>query len=377
MISMTWETLIKKHPLAKIVVGTLYNLPTPISISNLWNFGRLLGLFLAIQLFTGLFLASQYSRELISAFDSVDHIVREVEWGWTFRVIHLNGARFFFASIYIHMGRGLYYNSSSQRETWNIGVIIFILRIATAFLGYVLPFGQMRFWGATVITNLVSAIPVVGGKVVLWLWGGYSVGGPTLTRFFILHFVLPFIISALVILHIFFLHFYGRRNPLGRISNTNIVHFSPFFLIKDFVFFFIVLFVFFFIVLFYPYLLGDPENFILANPLVTPIHIVPEWYFLFAYAILRAIPNKILGVVFLALSVIILLIPSTYISYVVGMNNLNRFSISKQVVFFIFIGVFSLLTWLGAKPVEAPFLLLSCIFLSLYFSLFVFFSLIN
>ena len=358
-----------------VISRTIYSLPTSTNISNFWNFGRTLGLFLVIQLFSGLILASHYLNGEEVAFLSLDHIERDLFFGWIFRRFHINGARFFFLFLYLHIGRGIYYQSFKLRETWNIGVVIFLLRIATAFLGYVLPFGQMRFWGATVITNLISAIPLIGNSLVLWLWGGFSVSGPTLSRFFILHFLLPFIITGFVILHLIFLHSRGRLNPLSIERSLNLLSFSPFFIFKDLTFFNVIFFLFNFIVFFLPYKLGDPENFIEANPLKTPPHIVPEWYFLASYANLRAIPNKILGVLVLLISNIILLFPSFLSSCSEKGNLPTAFNFNKRIIFWNFIVSFIFLTFLGSIPVEEPFLLLSQVFVFLYFSLFILYCL--
>ena len=369
-----WNMDFKRHSLLKIFSGLIFSLPTPINISNWWNFGRFLGLLLVLQLISGLILASHFISSSDLAFESVDHIIRNVSFGWLIRILHLNGARFFFIGLYIHIGRGLYYSSYKSFETWNIGVIIFIFRMLIAFIGYVLPWGQIRFWGATVITNLVSAIPWIGSKLVIWIWGGYSIGGPTLSRFFILHFCCPFILIGLIGLHLFFLHIRGRNNPLSFESTSNLILFAPFFWWKDVLFFcggflFLEGFVFF-----APFFLGDPENFILANPLVTPTHIVPEWYFLFAYAILRAIPNKGGGVIFLGISVLILFFPSIKRFF----YKHKRYKLSKtfcpkrQFLFFLFLGRFFLLTWLGGQVVESPFIELRQFFLLVYFGIFIF-----
>lgn len=362
----------KNNPLLKIFSGLIYSLPTPINLSNLWNFGRLLGLLLCCQLVSGLVLASHFVGSSSLAFEAVDHIMRDVSFGWLIRIFHLNGASFFFVGLYLHIGRGLYFHSFKFLETWNRGIIIFFLSIITAFLGYVLPWGQIRFWGATVITNLVSAIPVIGTKIVVWIWGGFSIRSPTLSRFFMLHFCLPFILLGLLGLHLFFLHLSGRRNPLNFKRRYNVVFFAPFFWWKDVLFFRVVFLVLEYFVFFAPFFLGDPENFILANPLVTPTHIVPEWYFLFAYAILRAIPNKIGGVVFLLLSVIVLWLPAgKWVLFTQKKAALGkRFTVSGQVRFFMLIGTFALLTWLGGQVVETPFVELRQFFLVVFFLLF-------
>jgi ubiquinol-cytochrome c reductase cytochrome b subunit len=361
-----WRTLYNSHPLLRILSNSLFILPTPINISNFWNFGSFLGILLGRQILRGLILASHYTRFRSEAFFSIDHIIRNVEGGWLIRTFHLNGGRFFFIGLYLHMGRGLYYKSYFAQETWNLGVIIFIIRIGIAFLGYVLPWGQIRFWGATVITNLISAIPYIGNYVVQWIWGGFSIRGPTLSRFFMLHFCLPFILRGLVILHLFFLHLIGRTNPLRIPRANNTIFFAPFFWWKDLLFIFLIFIIIFGFILFAPFYLGDPENFILANPLVTPTHIVPEWYFLFAYAILRSIPNKILGVIFLLLSLLILFFPPFFLKE----GTSTTFSPLGGVFFFSFCGIFFILTWLGGQVVEEPFLRLGQYFLILYFLIF-------
>lgn len=355
--------LMKRHPLMKIISGRLVYLPSPTNINYFWNWGRILGILLLGQIITGLLLARHYSSELRRAFNSLDHIIRDVNWGWLIRIFHLNGASFFFLGLFIHMGRGLYHGSFFLIETWNLGVIIFFLRVITAFVGYVLPWGQMRFWGATVITNLLSALPIVGGELVNFVWGGFAVGAPTLSRFFILHFCFPFILLGLIILHLFFLHISGRNNPLSLPRKINIISFHWFFSSKD-MWFFLLIFCFMEVFIFLrPFLLGDPENFILANPMRTPTHIVPEWYFLFAYAILRSIPNKLLGVIFLGLSILILFLPP----FICKNRGSLVFNLRGQLWFFIFLGVFLILTWLGGQVVEAPFIILGQFFLIIYF----------
>lgn len=360
---LSLKPLRKNHALLKIATDSVVYLPSPINISYFWNWGRILGYLLIWQLISGLILARHYSSSILISFDSLDHIIRNVNWGWLIRIRHLNGASFFFFGLFIHIGRGLYYGSFFIVETWNLGVLIFFISVITAFLGYVLPWGQIRFWGATVITNLVSAFPIIGPKLVTFLWGGFAVRGPTLSRFFILHFLLPFLIIALIVLHLFFLHSSGSRNPMQTNSCYNVVSFHWFFSIKDlwFIFLFMILIEIF--IFLFPFFLGDPENFILANPIITPTHIVPEWYFLFAYAILRSIPNKLLGVIFLILSILILFLPP-----LINKNRGNlTFSLKGQSGFFFFISVFFILTWLGGQVVEDPFINLGQMFLAAYF----------
>lgn len=345
---------LKNNPLIKIISNSLINLPTPSNISTIWNFGRLLGLCLIIQIFTGIFLAIHYCPNIDLAFNRVAHICRNVNYGWLIRTLHANGASFFFICLYTHIGRGIYYGSFYIKETWLTGVTIFFLVIATAFLGYVLPWGQISFWGATVITNLVSAIPYLGNSIVQWIWGGFAVDNATLTRFFAFHFILPFIIRALVMIHLLFLHQTGSRNPIGTKRNIDKIPFRPYFIYKDLVGFFIITGILVTLTLQNPYLLGDPDNFVPANPLVTPIHIQPEWYFLFAYAILRSIPNKLGGVIALILSIAIL--------YVIPFTNKKKFQRTQfyplnKFLFWSLIATIILLTWIGARPVEDPYIL--------------------
>lgn len=356
------------HPLIKIINNSLVDLPTPSNISSIWNFGSLLGLCLTVQILTGLFLAIHYTADVNLAFNRVTHIIRDVNNGWLIRTIHANGASFFFICLYIHVGRGIYYGSYNLMLTWIVGVLILFLTIATAFLGYVLPWGQISFWGATVITNLVSAIPYLGQSIVQWLWGGFAVDNATLTRFFTFHFILPFIILAIVIIHLLFLHQTGSSNPLGLSINLDKLSFHPYFRFKDIVgFIFIVIFLIL-ISLINPYILGDPDNFIPANPLVTPVHIQPEWYFLFVYAILRSIPNKLGGVLSLVLSIAILFIlPFTQKSLIKG----YQFLTLNKLLFWIYVNLVILLTWIGARPVESPYIVLGQILTVLYFIYFI------
>nr|QOW08827.1 cytochrome b [Carpilius convexus] len=358
----------KSHPLFKIANNALIDMPLPSNISTFWNFGSLLGLCLVTQILTGLFLAMHYTAHIDLAFSSVAHICRDVNYGWLLRTIHANGASFFFICIYIHIGRGMYYGSYMIFHAWMIGVIILFATMATAFLGYVLPWGQMSFWGATVITNLFSAIPYIGTDLVQWIWGGFSVDNATLTRFFTFHFVLPFIIAAATLVHILFLHQSGANNPLGISSQMDKIPFHPYFTFKDIVGFIVMLSMLLFLSLLYPYLLGDPDNFIPANPLVTPAHIQPEWYFLFAYAILRSIPNKLGGVIALVASVAILMIlPFTHTS---KFRSLTFYPLN-QFMFWCLVSILILLTWIGARPVEDPYIITGQILTILYFSVFI------
>nr|AXS65689.1 cytochrome b [Staphylinoidea sp. 11 KM-2017] len=357
-----------KSALLKIINNSLVNLPSPSNINAWWNFGSLLGLCLIIQILTGLFLAMHYASDVTLAFNSVAHICRDVNYGWLLRTLHANGASFFFICIYIHIGRGIYYSSYYLVLTWTIGVLILFIVMATAFLGYVLPWGQMSFWGATVITNLLSAIPYLGNMLVQWLWGGFAVDNATLTRFFTLHFLMPFVIAALVMIHLLFLHQTGSNNPLGINSNIDKIPFHPYYSTKDLVGFIILMMMLSILTLTNPYLLGDPDNFIPANPLVTPVHIQPEWYFLFAYAILRSIPNKLGGVIALVMSIAILFIlPFTSNKKMQS----NQFYPINKMLFWSMLTMVILLTWIGARPVEAPYILTGQILTITYFSYFI------
>nr|QNE85496.1 cytochrome b [Sarcophaga haemorrhoa] len=358
-----------KHPILSIANKALMDLPAPINISAWWNFGSLLFLCLMIQIITGLFLAMHYTADINLAFNSVNHICRDVNYGWLLRTLHANGASFFFICIYLHVGRSIYYGSYLFTPTWLVGVIILFLVMGTAFMGYVLPWGQMSFWGATVITNLLSAIPYLGIDLVQWVWGGFAVDNATLTRFFTFHFILPFIVLAMTMIHILFLHETGSNNPMGLNSNIDKIPFHPYFTFKDITGFVVMTMILILLVLINPYLLGDPDNFIPANPLVTPVHIQPEWYFLFAYAILRSIPNKLGGVIALVLSITILAILPFY--HLSKFRGIQFYPINK-ILFWLMTVTVILLTWIGAKPVEEPYILISQILTVMYFSYFMF-----
>nr|YP_010561775.1 cytochrome b [Hydrolagus mitsukurii]UYX57251.1 cytochrome b [Hydrolagus mitsukurii] len=361
------QNLRKTHPILKAVNSMLIDLPTPTNISTWWNFGSLLGLCLITQIVTGLFLAMHYTSDISTAFSSVIHICRDVNYGWLMRNIHANGASLFFICLYLHVGRGIYYGSYLFKELWNVGVILLILVMMTAFVGYVLPWGQMSFWGATVITNLLSAIPFIGNLLVQWIWGGFSIDNATLTRFFAFHFVLPFIIAAATVIHIIFLHETGSNNPTGLNSDSDKISFHPYFIYKDALGFSFLLILLMTLALFTPNLLGDPENFTPANPLITPTHIKPEWYFLFAYAILRSIPNKLGGVLALMFSLLVLLLlPFLHTSK----QRTNMFRPMTQILFWLMVSNMLILTWIGGQPVENPFTLVGQISSILYFSLF-------
>nr|ATE90524.1 cytochrome b [Smutsia temminckii]ATE90537.1 cytochrome b [Smutsia temminckii]ATE90550.1 cytochrome b [Smutsia temminckii] len=356
----------KSHPLFKIISNSFIDLPTPSNISAWWNFGSLLGMCLILQIMTGLFLAMHYTADTTTAFSSITHICRDVNYGWIIRYMHANGASMFFICLFIHIGRGLYYGSFTYKETWNIGIILLFTVMATAFVGYVLPWGQMSFWGATVITNLLSAIPYIGPDLVEWIWGGFSVDKATLTRFFAFHFIFPFIITGLAMVHLLFLHETGSNNPMGLISNSDKIPFHPYYTIKDILGLFIMSMALMTLVLFFPDLLGDPDNYTPANPLSTPPHIKPEWYFLFAYAILRSIPNKLGGVLALAMSILILaIIPSLQMSK----QRTMMFRPLSQIMFWLLVANLLVLTWIGGQPVEHPFILIGQVASISYFTL--------
>nr|YP_010968417.1 cytochrome b [Capila neolineata]WNO18748.1 cytochrome b [Capila neolineata] len=369
-----FKPLRNNHPIIKILNNSLIDLPSPINISSWWNFGSLLALCLIIQIITGLFLTMYYTANIEMAFYSINYICRNVNNGWLIRTLHANGASFFFICIYLHIGRSIYYESFNLKYTWMVGVIILFILMATAFMGYVLPWGQMSFWGATVITNLLSAIPYLGNMLVQWIWGGFAVDNATLTRFYSFHFLLPFILLMLIMIHLLFLHQTGSNNPLGINSNLDKIPFHPFFTFKDLIGAIIFLFLLILLILTNPNLLGDPDNFIPANPLVTPVHIQPEWYFLFAYAILRSIPNKLGGVIALIMSILILIIlPFTFNKKIQGI----QFYPINQMLFWFMVMTVILLTWIGARPVENPYIFTGQFLTIMYFSYFIINPLIN
>jgi len=357
------KPLRKTHSIINIISQRLIDLPAPINISLWWNYGSLLGLFLVVQIIRGIFLSIHYCPNTELAFFSIVHITRNVNWGWIMHSIHINGASFFLMLIYLHMARGIYYSSFYLKETWNIGVTIFMASIITAFMGYVLPWGQISFWGATVITNIFSATPYLGIHLVQWLWGGFAVTNPTLNRFFILHFLMPFIILILIILHLLILHEIGSRNPLGVNSNSDRIPFHLYYTVKDTIGFIVFVLIFILFFLFTPNILNDPENFIEANPLSTPNHIQPEWYFLWLYAILRSIPNKLGGVIALLMAILIIYLPPIY--------NRPKATIAfyplNQYIFFVILITWSILRWIGRCPVEYPFIQIGQLSTTIYF----------
>ncbi len=361
--------ILKSHPILSLVNSYVVDSPQPANISYMWNFGSLLGLCLIIQILTGIFLAMHYSPNVDLAFASVEHIMRDVNYGWAVRYAHANTASLFFICVYLHIARGLYYGSYRSPRTllWAIGVIIFILMMATAFLGYVLPYGQMSLWGATVITNLLSAIPWIGQSLVEFIWGGFSVSNATLNRFFSLHYLLPFVLAALVVMHLIALHTHGSNNPLGITGNLDRLPMHPYFTFKDLVtiFFFILALSFF--IFYSPNLLGHPDNYIMANPMQTPASIVPEWYLLPYYAILRSIPNKLLGVIAMFASLLILLaMPVLDTSRVRG----SQFRPIMRFMFWVFSANFLILMWIGSQHPESPFLEIGQFSTFLYFAWF-------
>lgn len=355
-------------PVISFLKHSAVDYPTPRNLNYWWNFGSLAGFFLLVQIITGVILSMHYTAHVDHAFDSIEHIMRNVNHGWLIRYIHMNGASFFFIVVYIHIFRGLYYGSyKAPRELlWWLGILILLLMMATAFMGYVLPWGQMSFWGATVITNLFSAIPLIGDNITQWLWGGYSVDNPTLSRFYTLHFLLPFLIVGVVVLHIVALHTHGSNNPLGidRKGPQDSIPFHPFYTIKDLFGLSFALTIFFAVVFFAPDFLGHPDNYIPADPLKTPAHIVPEWYFLPFYAILRAIPDKLGGVIAMFSAIFVLfLLPWLDTSKVRSAT----FRPIYKILFWIFLIDAIVLGWVGSKPAEGIYIIISRIATLYYF----------
>jgi ubiquinol-cytochrome c reductase cytochrome b subunit len=363
--------ILKSHPLLRIANSYFIDSPQPSNLSYLWNFGSLLGVCLIIQIATGVTLAMHYNPSIAEAFNSVEHIMRDVNNGWLIRYLHSNTASAFFFLVYLHIGRGMYYGSykAPRGLVWTLGTAIFLVMIITGFLGYVLPYGQMSLWGATVITNLMSAIPWIGQDIVEFIWGGFSVNNATLNRFFSLHFLLPFILAALVVMHLIALHdVAGSGNPLGVSGNFDRIPFAPYFVFKDLVTVFLFILVLSTFVFFMPNVLGDSENYVMANPMQTPPAIVPEWYLLPFYAILRSIPNKLLGVVAMIAAILALLVlPFADLSRSRGL----QFRPFSKIAYYIFIANFLVLMQLGAKHVETPFIEFGQISTAIYFSYFI------
>jgi ubiquinol-cytochrome c reductase cytochrome b subunit len=359
----------RKHPVIQIVNDHLIDYPTPSNLNLFWNYGFLAGMCLAIQIITGILLAMHYTAHVDLAFLSVEHIMRDVNGGWLLRYCHANGASMFFIVVFIHVGRGLYYNSyaTPRAIVWIAGVVILILMMATAFLGYVLVWGQMSFWAATVITNFFTAFPIIGDKIVTLLWGGFSVDNATLNRFFSLHYLLPFIISAVAIVHMALVHQDGSNNPLGIASTSDKISFFPYFFIKDTLGLVAFLLFFSYFVYYSPNYLGHSDNYIPGNPMVTPAHIVPEWYFLPAYAILRSIPNKLLGVIALFASLLVLLVlPFVNTSEVRS----SLYRPLHKIAYWLLVADYFLLGYLGQQIPESPFIELGQVAAVYYFAYF-------
>lgn len=350
-----------------VLKNHLVDYPTPQNLFYLWNFGFLAAMCLVIQIISGVFLAIHYTPNVLLAFYSVEHIMRDVFSGWLMRYIHANGASFFFIVVYIHIARGLYYGSflKPRQYVWVVGVLLILVMIATAFIGYVLPWGQMSLWGAVVISNLFSAVPVIGDQIVFLLWGGFSVDNATLNRFFSLHYLLPFVIAALTFIHLSLLHEVGSNNQLGVNSIANKLSFFPYFYVKDLFGLIVFLVFFFFFVFFFPNFLGHPDNYIEANPIVTPAHIIPEWYFCAFYAILRSIPDKLGGVLAIFAAILVLLIFPFFLTFVRVRSFLFRPFIKK--FYWFFIVNFLILVWLGIREVESPFVRLGQLATFFYF----------
>lgn len=358
-------------PLIRVLTNHLVYYPTPTNFTYINSFGVLAGIFLSIQILTGIFLAMHYTPEVTLAFTSVDHIMRDINYGWLLRYIHANGASLFFIAIFVHIFRGLYYNSyfSPRILLWYTGVAIFFVMMATAFMGYVLPWGQMSYWGATVITNLFSAIPVVGPDIAQWLWGGFAITNATLNRFFSLHYVLPFVIVLLVIIHLALLHVSGSNNALGINVGIDKIPFYPYFYIKDLFSVIVYLFVGCVFIYYMPNVLGHSDNYILANALVTPTHIVPEWYFLAFYAILRSIANKLGGVLFMGGAILVLIYITTYVYKIINYQIIRAPFIQfiHKILFWCLVLNLVLLTIHGSKPVEFPYTVNAFIYTVIYF----------
>nr|QYC61880.1 apocytochrome b [Stephanopyxis turris] len=359
-----------KNYLIGLLDSHIIHYPSPINLSYAWSFGSLAGICLVIQILTGLFLAMHYTPHVDLAFSSVEHIMRDVNNGWLIRYMHANGASMFFIVVYCHIFRGLYYGSymAPRQLLWCSGVLIFILMMATAFMGYVLPWGQMSFWGATVITSLFSAIPYIGHSIVEWLWGGFTIDNATLNRFFSLHFFVPFLLAGLSLVHLALLHKDGSNNPLGVDSSVDKIPFYPYYVVKDVFAFFVFLFGFGVIIFYFPNTLGHPDNYIPADCLQTPAHIVPEWYFLPFYAILRSIPDKLGGVAAMGGALVILFaIPFTNTSEIRS----TTFRPIFKIFYWLLVADFLILGWIGQKPVKDTFVIIGQIATFFYFLFFV------
>jgi len=362
---------ILNKPIINVLNKHLIDYPTPLNINYFWNFGSMAGIFLVVQLVSGIFLAMHYSPHVDLAFLSVEHIMRDVNNGWLIRYLHANGASMFFAVVYIHVARGLFYGSYQKPRgfAWSLGVVIIILMMATAFMGYVLPWGQMSFWAATVITNLFSAFPLLGEAIVAWLWGGFSVDNATLNRFFSFHYLLPFLIVGAVLLHLVAVHQNGSNNPLGVNSSIDKISFYPFFVIKDLFSWVLIFIVFFFFICFAPNYLGHTDNYIEANSMVTPSHIVPEWYFLPFYAILRSIPHKLGGVIAMFAALLVLfLLPFSNTSEIRS----SSFRPLHKQFFWLFVLDYFVLGWIGGCAPESPYLEIGQLATFFYFFYFLF-----
>jgi ubiquinol-cytochrome c reductase cytochrome b subunit len=364
------KRILKNNSILKLLNNYLYDSLLPLNLTYLYNYGSILGLCLIIQIITGILLAMFYVPNIDLAFNSIEYIMREVPYGWLIRYIHANGASLFFIIVYLHISRALLYGSYIKNMTWNIGTILFLLMIITAFIGYTLVWGQMSLWGATVITNLLSTIPFIGKSLVEWIWGGFNVGGPTLNRFYSIHYLLPFIISAASIAHLIALHDIGGSNPLGINSNTALINFHPYFSLKDFFGFIIFISLLLFIVYYSPNTMGHTDNYIPGNLLITPSHIVPEFYLLPFYAILRAIPNKTFGVIAMLASILILFIIPFLHNHIIISSKFRPLYLIITISFFL---VFLLLIWIGQAIVAEPFIFIGQILTFLYFTYFLFF----
>ena len=368
LLPVNWPRLNKNYILALVSNHIIYY-PTPITLTYAWSFGALAGICLVVQMLSGIFLAMHYTPNVDLAFSSVEYIMRDVNNGWFIRYVHANGASMFFIVVYFHIFRGLYYGSymAPREHLWCSGVLLFVLMMGTAFTGYVLPWGQMSFWGATVITSLVTVIPVAGQPIVEWLWGGYTVNNPTLNRFFSIHFTLPFLIAGLTLIHLALLHKEGSSNPIGSDTGVDDIPFYPYFFAKDLFAFFCFMFLFAFFVFYFPNVLNHPDNCIPADPLKTPAHVVPEWYFLPFYAILRSIPHKAGGIAAMGGSIIVLfLLPFIYSSEI---RNTTYRPLFKFFYWF-FVTDFIMLMWLGQKPVQDTYVLAGQIATVYYFLFF-------